>query len=142
MDAGEVYYDNAFEACAELLDGLFIDRVYRLDFSRFDAVHWRALGEIYQDLPEFQGYGEDGCPMWFGVDEDKIPFLAASVEPSGLHVFGVVDAASWASWDRRFRDRLVPLPLRCGPGDEKNVGRVRRFLRSVQVLLRFGGRNP
>jgi hypothetical protein len=38
--------------------------------------------------------------------------LWASVEPTGLHVHGVLPEADWSSWDERFRTEAAGLPCR------------------------------
>ena len=93
-------------------DYVEVERIYCLDFHSFTEEHWHRLGEIYATLPEFQGVAEKRCPMWFGVDESKAPFLLASVEPPGLHVYGTLQPEQWEEWDRLFRENIGDFPLR------------------------------
>lgn len=105
------YYDN-LEATP--IDGLScqveIERIYELDWDRFNEGHWQDLAGIYEGLPGAVRY-RDG-PMWFGDDEDVPPFLWASVEPPGLQVYGILPEADWRAWDERFRTVAVGLPCR------------------------------
>ena len=69
-----------------------------LDWDRFAEADWAALDGAYGALP-----GATSHPQrWFGLDEGSPPCLWASVEPPGLHVFGVVEPAAWAAWDEAF----------------------------------------
>jgi hypothetical protein len=52
------------------------------------------------------------APWWFGDDEDVPPFLVASVEPTGLQVYGVPPEADRRAWDERFRETVGGLPGR------------------------------
>ncbi|QDV35565.1 hypothetical protein [Tautonia plasticadhaerens] len=105
------FYDN-LEATP--LDGLCclveVERVYGLDWGRFDDGHWRRLSGIYEGLPGAVRHRD--VPWWFGDDEDVPPFLRASVEPPGLRVYGVLPEADWWAWDERFRAAAEGLPTR------------------------------
>ncbi len=96
------------------IDGLSclveVERIYRLDWDRFDEEHWRGLARIYEDLPGAVRYRD--VPWWFGDDEDVPPFLWASAEPTGLQVYGVLPEADWRAWDERFREAVSGLPGR------------------------------
>jgi hypothetical protein len=96
------------------IDGLTclveVERVYGLDWGRFEEVHWATLARIYEGLPGAVR-DRDG-PMWFGDDEDVPPYLRASVEPTGLQVHGVLPEADWHAWDERFRTEAAGLPCR------------------------------
>lgn len=89
-----------------------IERVYGFAFDRFEEVHWSALDAIYRSLPG--AYRETETPMWFGSSEDTPPFLWASVEPTGLQVYGILPLQSWREWDSAFRTALAAacLPFR------------------------------
>lgn len=78
-----------------------VSRTYN---ARYDMPvdDWKKIEAVYQQLPEFRGYDESGCPTWFGV-EGQGKYLGASVEPSGLLVEGVLDEEEWVSWDAAFR---------------------------------------
>jgi hypothetical protein len=105
------FYDN-LEATP--IDGLSclveVERIYGLDWDRFDEDHWRGLTRIYEGLPGAVRYHD--VPWWFGDDEDVPPFLRASVEPTGLQVHGVLPEADWWAWDERFREAAGGLPSR------------------------------
>ena len=105
------FYDN-LEATP--IDGLSclveVERIYGLDWDRFDDEHWQRLSRIYEGLPGAVRYRD--VPWWFGDDEDVPPFLWASVEPTGLQVHGVLPEADWWAWDERFREAVVGLPCR------------------------------
>ncbi len=105
------FYDN-LEATP--IDGLScrveVERVYGLEWGRFDDDHWRHLARIYEGLPGALR-SRDGR-MWFGDDEDFPPFLRASVDPPGLQVYGVLPEGDWRTWDERFRTAAAGLPCR------------------------------
>ena len=105
------FYDN-LEATP--IDGMSclveVERIYCLDWDRFDEDHWRVLERIYEGLPGALR-SRDG-PMWFGDDEDVPPFLRASAGPPGLQVYGVLPEADWWAWDERFRSAIGGLPGR------------------------------
>ena len=87
-----------------------VERIYGLDWDRFDDEHWRALTRFYEGLPGVVRHRD--VPWWFGDDEDVPPFLWASVEPTGLQVHGVLPEADWWAWDERFREAAGDLPCR------------------------------
>ena len=105
------FYDN-LEATP--IDGLTclveVERVYGLDWDRFGEGHWDALARIYEGLPGAMRLHD--VPWWFGDDEDIPPYLWASVEPTGLQVYGVLPEADWGAWDQRFRTEAAGLPCR------------------------------
>jgi len=105
------FYDN-LEATP--IDGLSclveVERIYGLDWDRFDDEHWRGLTRVYEGLPGAVRHRD--VPWWFGDDEDVPPFLWASVEPTGLQVHGVLPEADWWAWDERFREAASGLPCR------------------------------
>jgi hypothetical protein len=96
------YYDNLE---ATLIDDVTclveVERIYVFDWGRFEEAHWRRLARIYEELPGAVRLRD--VPWWFGDDEDVPPFLAASVEPAGLQVRGILPEADWLAWDERFR---------------------------------------
>ncbi len=85
-----------------------IDRTYTLDMTQMTDARWTALDRVYRALPGFVGYPlPDQCPVWFGPVPDaeqmaRIPYLWASVEPSGLHIVGYLSASVWAVWEAQF----------------------------------------
>ena len=98
MDSS-IYYDNSNSIDA---DGfLEIDRVYCLRLGDFTDSDWAVLSERYKTLPRWCGPGEHGFPCWFGSAE-KAPYLIASVEPSGLQIFGAVPPDSLERWHESF----------------------------------------
>ena len=105
------YYDNAEDFVSLDPDLVEVERVYGLDFWLFSDSDWKSLMGIYRQLPGWQNPAE-GVPFWFGVDEDNPPYLAASVEPSGLMVHGVLPLEDWEGWDSKFRGLVVSLPRR------------------------------
>jgi hypothetical protein len=44
---------------------------------------WGKIGLIYEAMEGWQGYGENGIPLW-NIGAKKDISLSASVEPSGL----------------------------------------------------------
>lgn len=105
------YYDN-LEATP--IDGLSclveVERVYGLDWDRFDYLHWQGLARVYEGLPGAMRLRD--VPWCFGDDEDVPPFLWASEEPLGLQVCGILPEADWRAWDERFRVLAGNLPVR------------------------------
>lgn len=103
------YYDNdplymaSDEACEP------VERVYCLQFSQFTSEHWTKLQGIYETLPGWVGIGTHGCPCWFGTST-TVPYLVASVEPSGLQVSGVLEPTLWTQWHSAFYPHVVEFP--------------------------------
>jgi hypothetical protein len=105
------YRDNLEAAPIDGLSCLVeVDRIYRLDWDRFDVSHWQELTCIYENLPGALRLQD--VPMWFGDDEDLPPFLSATVGPPGLQVRGILPEADWWAWDERFRAAAAGLPCR------------------------------
>ena len=112
LNEEEWYYDNVLELVGLDPDLAEVERVYGLDFSLFSETDWDSLARIYQLLPEWRQFADEGCPYWFGSDEENPPYLWASVEPSGLQVHGVLSLKDWEGWDSKFRGLVVSLPRR------------------------------
>jgi hypothetical protein len=87
-----------------------VERIYCLDWDRFDENHWRELSLIYENLPA--ALRVQDAPMWFGDDEDLPPFLSAMVVPPGLQIHGILPEADWWTWDQQFRAAAAGLPCR------------------------------
>ena len=103
-----IYYDNITSSTAD--GGIAtIDRVYCLSFSAFTDGDWASLSKTYESLPGWLGHLEHGCPCWFGSPESS-SFLAASVEPSGLQVFGQLPPEAWQQWHVSFVAAVSALP--------------------------------
>ena len=101
------YYDNLG---SQPDDGnVAIDRVYCLLFSDFSESNWAALSKAYESLPGWIGTGAHGCPCWYSASETA-PYLVASVEPSGLQVFGTLPADGWEQWHVAFLKHTSFLP--------------------------------
>lgn len=88
-----------------------VDRVYTLDWDEFDEACWDRLMQVYRGLPGWQPH--QALPCWFGMPE-AVPSLAASVEPPGLHLFGVLPRGWLQSWHEAFLAATADLPWR-GP---------------------------
>ncbi|NUO75914.1 MAG: hypothetical protein HOQ32_07860 [Lysobacter sp.] len=97
-----IWYDNHSE------DG-GVDRLYCLSFSSFSDEHWSVLSKAYKTLPGWSGELDDGCPCWFGTSQSA-QFLIASVEPSGLHVFGSLNEEHLQQWHVAFLRAMSSLP--------------------------------
>jgi hypothetical protein len=105
------FYDNRRSQLEDDPLLVEVERVYCFDFASFSEEHWHYLRDVYATLPEFRGFDEDG-PMWFGVNEQVIPFLWASIEPPGLQVCGILRSEQWEDWDKAFRASVAGLPFR------------------------------
>lgn len=105
------YQDNLEPTAVDGLTCLVeVERVYRLDWNRFEEPHWETLARIHAELPGASGV--TAALWWFGDDEDLPPFLLAAREPDGLRVRGVLPEADWWAWDRQFRGEAGGLPCR------------------------------
>lgn len=98
-----IYYNNL-----DPTDGT-VDRVYCLQFSIFCDQDWSTLSEAYKTLPGWAGALVDGCPCWYGLPESE-EFLVASVEPSGLQVFGTLSSDKLQEWHAAFIRAISSLP--------------------------------
>ena len=106
------FYYNLYEPLHDNPEFVEIERVYCFAFDIFTDADWQSLNDIYNRLPERRTNTPDGCPWWFGVDEESEPFLWASVEPPGLQVYGVLRPGDWIKWDTAFRSQAEELPKR------------------------------
>jgi hypothetical protein len=86
---------------------LEIERVYALDWQKFETQDWQILHEIYQSLPHFLGYNH--LPFWFGKSAHTLPHLWASVEVAGLRVAGILPIQDWLIWESIFQEKLYQL---------------------------------
>lgn len=80
---------------------------YNIHYTMADDL-WERLQGVYEQLPAWRGFNSEGFPSWFGEEDKDREYLTASVEPSGLYVFGFVNDADWQQWDESF----------CGLGSE------------------------
>jgi hypothetical protein len=61
-------------------------------------VQWKRVVAVYESMDGWIGVNEsDNTPQWYGRDGDE-RFVGASVEPSGLLVFGNLEHAHWTGW--------------------------------------------
>lgn len=105
-----IYYDNLEATLSDNgTDLIAVERVYCLDWHRFQESHWKDLSDIYASLPGAVRYFD--IPWWFGETEESPPFLWASVEPPGLQVCGALSKADWLAWDQQFRSAARNLPM-------------------------------
>lgn len=79
-----------------------INKTYNIHHMMADEL-WDRLLEVYEQLPGWQGEGEDGCYCWFGEEGKGIEYLSVYIEPSGLCVDAVLNEVDWKAWDRQFR---------------------------------------
>jgi hypothetical protein len=88
-----------------------VERLYFINEIDFTQQDYHKLDEIMLSLPEYLRRGADGCPYWFGVDEENPPYLWASMEaPFGLQVVGTLMEEDWLAWDAAFREQAQHLP--------------------------------
>lgn len=58
---------------------------------------WQTVQKVYENIDGWKGYIIDGCPTWFGSENDE-RYVWASVEPSGLLLSGNLPNDIWAGW--------------------------------------------
>lgn len=63
---------------------------------------WIIVDDIYKSMPGWIGYLKDGCPYWFGTENNNV-YLSASVEPSGLLFDGRMDEEEFKEWINSFK---------------------------------------
>lgn len=62
---------------------------------------WKKIDKIYASMPYWMGY-ENG-PHWKGENID----LCASVEPSGIQIFGEMPEEIWERWYSELKRKLT-----------------------------------
>lgn len=62
---------------------------------------WKKLSEVYVSMPYWAG--EEKRPCWRGENID----LVASVEPSGIQIFGEMPEEIWESWYSELKAKLT-----------------------------------
>lgn len=62
---------------------------------------WVKIGEVYASMPYWAG-NENG-PHWIGTEIE----LCASVEPSGIQIFGTMPDDIWENWYALLRQKLT-----------------------------------
>lgn len=67
---------------------------------------WSALARVYEEMPGWQGYGADNCPVW-SPDGPGLGDITASVEPSGLLFEVKLPESSWKRWLEEFIERAT-----------------------------------
>lgn len=80
-----------------------VDRIYRIDQSRFTPADSEKLNRINQLLPAFIGYYED--PYWYGSVNDEF-FLYAEHSSGGVHVTGRLTLEQFQCWEKMLHDLL------------------------------------
>ena len=105
-----LYYDNDASHLTASEGYVAVERVYALRFSEFSEDDWKSLQGVYEGLPGWAGTGSHGCSCWFGR-EQAAPYLVASVEPSGLQVFGALRPQDWHSWHEALVTKLSQFPV-------------------------------
>ncbi|PHQ80335.1 MAG: hypothetical protein COB66_05010 [Coxiella sp. (in: Bacteria)] len=71
----------------------------RYDMS--DDIWDKVINKTYPKTQGVKGV-DDGIPYWFSTHNDD-KFLSASVEPSGLHIKGLMREDEWTIWKRKFK---------------------------------------
>lgn len=108
-----VWYDIALDADPDNPEWYDIERIYCFDWEAFSNTEWNTLASIYKQLPHYYPYDFEGCPRWYSpIDDAQNGYLIASVEPTGLQVFGTLRWLDWRNWDQEFQNRIVSLPFR------------------------------
>ena len=106
------HYDNKLEIYEGDAKFIEIERIYCINFDDFNEEQWEELTQIYNRLPGAR-YQKD-VPYWYGVNENRPPYLWVSVEPPGLQVVGSLPLKDWLRWDESFQKQLESssLPIR------------------------------
>lgn len=65
---------------------------------------WEELHKIYESMPNWKGY-IDGFPYWFGHENEE-KYITASVEPSGLQIFGDIEQEEFEEWLELLKNKL------------------------------------
>ena len=64
---------------------------------------WEKIDMVYTSMPYWAGNKDE--PQWVGKDID----LRASVEPSGLQIFGTMPDDIWEKWYSTLKKKLTEL---------------------------------
>ena len=64
---------------------------------------WEKIDMVYTSMPYWAGNKDE--PQWVGEDID----LRASVEPSGLQIFGTMPDDIWEKWYSTLKKKLTEL---------------------------------
>ena len=97
------FYDNQYDGNEGLLE---IDRIYLLDKEGFSQELWEELVAIYRGLPNYRESGD-----WFGVEGEIEYYLASSVEPVGLQIYGRLAEKDFLLWEEFFHKEILKLPF-------------------------------
>jgi len=107
------------EACHEAMEGALgrpidalahVDRMYGLDFKRFEQAHWNHLYHVFTELPEW--VSDKPHPHWYGHSEGGHPVhLIGHRSQDGLHLLGQLLSIDLLLWDRRFQETARGLPV-------------------------------
>lgn len=62
---------------------------------------WEKLGEVYSSMPYWTGYGKTPC--WNAENIE----LEASVEPSGIQIYGEMPEEIWKNWYSELKEKLT-----------------------------------
>jgi hypothetical protein len=69
-----------------------------------EAQEWEKISLVYQEMDGWiEGYE---FPYWFGTEKDE-SYICASVEPSGLVMFGNVSDEIWVGWITKLCAKLT-----------------------------------
>lgn len=63
---------------------------------------WNKVPKVYEKMNGWIGFKENGVPYWFGIEGDE-KSISASVEPSGLQFFSVMEESEWNEWKAEFK---------------------------------------
>lgn len=62
---------------------------------------WDSINDVYKNMPYWAG--DDSGPRWIGEGID----LTASVESSGIQIFGEMPESIWNDWYKNLKDNLT-----------------------------------
>lgn len=73
---------------------------------------WEEVQTVYEQMPGWLGFGHGGdlgelnIPYWFGFDPNE-KHVSASVEPSGLQIFALMEKYEWLEWIAKFKQKAT-----------------------------------
>lgn len=77
-----------------------------IHYSQIDQ-YSHILSKLYKEMDGWIGYIQ-GIPYWYGYDGNE-ETISASLEPSGLSFYAVMEETKWINWINKFKKRATEL---------------------------------